>query len=402
MAPEVRWNDVPAEVAMNALQRLRLRWFIARGALGFGATLLEANYRIYLNHAKVIHHRDGRPVYSLSTPALFSGPSANMLARTLYRSIQNRNLPNLMSLAVNDECDARCQHCSFFRGVQDPTRSVMTTAQAREVIRQGQELGVSVLNFVGGEPLLREDLDELIRSVDKSLTTTVMFTNGSRLADRAASLRKAGLDSVYVSLDSADPAQHDKFRGTPGLFDAATAGIRRAIAAGLSTGIACTMTPESFGRGEMSRIVELGRTLGAHEVLVFDAMPTGRYAGREDLVDNTGWIEEMIQAAVPFNRDASYPGVLVWAYSAGFRAAGCACGTSYFYISPYGDVMSCDFNHAAFGNALTRPLYQIWDELTSREEFNQAAWGGCKVKNSHFRELESVVTDVRERSLVAR
>ncbi len=387
---------------IDALQRLRLRWFLARGALGFTSALLETSYRIYLNHAKVIHYRDGHPVYSLSSPALYSKPSANLLARSLYRTIQNRNLPNMMSMAVNDQCNAMCEHCSFFEGVDDPTRTVLTTEQASRVIRQGQELGVSVLNFVGGEPLLRKDLPELISAVDKDLSTTVLFTNGSILADRAASLRKAGLDSVYVSIDSADPAQHDHFRGTPGLFDKAVAGIDRALRLGLSTGISCTITPESFKRGEVGRIIELGKALGVHEVLLFDAMPTGRYSGRTDLIDNQVWVEEMIQAAVPYNQDASYPGVLVWAYTSGYRAVGCSCGTSYFYISPYGDVMSCDFNHAVFGNVLTTPLYQIWDSLTSRDEFNHSAWGGCKVKNSEFRELESVVTGVRERSVMSR
>jgi MoaA/NifB/PqqE/SkfB family radical SAM enzyme len=387
-------------VVGDAIQRLRFKWFLARGALGFSSALLETSYRIYLNHAKVIHYRDGHPVYSLSTPALYSRPSANLLARTLYRTIQNRNLPNMMSLAVNDVCNARCEHCSFFEGVEDPTRTVMTTEQTAEIIRQAQELGVSVLNFVGGEPLLRKDLPELIASVDKDLTTTIVFTNGSILADRAASLRKAGLDSVYVSLDSADAAEHDRFRGTKGLFDKAVAGIRKARLLGMSVGISCTITPESFARGEMAQIVELGRQLGVHEVLVFDAMPTGRYSARTDLVDNQGWVEEMIQAAVPFNRDPSYPGVLVWAYTSGYRAVGCSCGTSYFYVSPYGDVMTCDFNHAVFGNALSTPLYQVWDAMTSREEFNHAAWGGCKVKSSRFRELESVVTGMRERSVV--
>jgi MoaA/NifB/PqqE/SkfB family radical SAM enzyme len=387
-------------VVGDAIQRLRFKWFLARGALGFSSALLETSYRIYLNHAKVIHYRDGHPVYSLSTPALYSRPSANLLARTLYRTIQNRNLPNMMSLAVNDVCNARCEHCSFFEGVEDPTRTVMTTEQTAEIIRQAQELGVSVLNFVGGEPLLRKDLPELIASVDKDLTTTIVFTNGSILADRAASLRKAGLDSVYVSLDSADAAEHDRFRGTKGLFDKAVAGIRKARLLGMSVGISCTITPESFARGEMAQIVELGRQLGVHEVLVFDAMPTGRYSARTDLVDNQGWVEEMIQAAVPFNRDPGYPGVLVWAYTSGYRAVGCSCGTSYFYVSPYGDVMTCDFNHAVFGNALSTPLYQVWDAMTSREEFNHAAWGGCKVKSSRFRELESVVTGMRERSVV--
>ena len=387
---------------MDALQRLRFKWFLARGALGFTSTLLETSYRIYLNHSKVIHYRDGRPVYSLSTPALYSKPAANLLARSLYRVIQNRNLPNMMSLAVNDQCNARCEHCSFFEGVDDPTRTVMTTAQAADVIHQGQELGVSVLNFVGGEPLLREDLPDLIGAVDKDLTTTIVFTNGSKLAERAKSLRRAGLDSVYVSLDAANAIQHDHFRGTPGLFDAAVEGVKTALRVGLSTGISCTITPESFKRGELDRIIELGRSLGVHEVLVFDAMPTGRYSTRTDLVDNQGWVEELIKTAVPYNQDSKAPGILVWAYTSGYRAVGCSCGTSYFYVSPYGDVMSCDFNHAVFGNALATPLYQVWDSMTSLDEFNHAAWGGCKVKNSRYRELDTVVTGFREPRMVAR
>jgi MoaA/NifB/PqqE/SkfB family radical SAM enzyme len=378
------------------LERLRgalpFRWYLARHGLGYSAAFLEMAYRIYVNHDKVIHIRDGYPVRSLSTPAAFSRPSANMLARLLFGTIQNRNLPNMLSLAVNDECDARCPHCSFFGAVADRRRTPLTTAQMTRVIGEAQALGVSVLNLVGGEPLLRDDLPALLGAVDKSLTTTIVFTNGSHLAERVVELRRAGLDSVYVSLDDADAAAHDAFRGVPGLHAQALAGVERAKRAGLSVGLSCTITPESFAAGALPRLVELGRRIGVHEVLVFDAMPTGRYRGRTDLVDNEGWVEEMIQSVAPFNADRRYPGVLVWAYTAGHRAVGCACGTSYFYISPYGDVMPCDFNHAAFGNVLERPLYQLWDELTSRDEYHQSKWGGCKVKDSAYRALPSVAT----------
>jgi MoaA/NifB/PqqE/SkfB family radical SAM enzyme len=389
-------------VANGLRRRLRFKWVLATGALGFTSTLLETSYRVYLNHSKVIHYRDGYPVYSLSTPALYSKPAANLLARVLYRSISNKNVPNMLSLAVNDKCDARCEHCSFFGGVADPTRTVLTTEQVCEAIRQAQELGVSVLNFVGGEPLLRRDLPELISAVDKDLTTTVLFTNGSLLAAQAPNLRRAGLDSVYVSIDAADPAEHDRFRNAPGMFDKAVAGIKEAIRVGMTTGLACTMTPESFRRGELDRLIQLGKRLGVHEVLLFDAMPSGRYSDRADLIDNQGWVEEMIRATVPYNRDTSYPGVLAWAYTSGFRALGCSCGTAYFYLSPYGDVMSCDFNHAVFGNVLETPLYQIWDEMTSMDEFKQSAWGGCKVKTSRFLEKDSVITGARDGSVVAR
>jgi MoaA/NifB/PqqE/SkfB family radical SAM enzyme len=379
---------------MNTLiNQLRLKWFIARRTLGYTHDYVEHMYKIYLNHNKIIHFRDGYPVYSLSTPALFSKPAAHFLARSLYRTIQNKNIPNLMSFAVNDKCDAACAHCSFFSGVDDGSRQVLTLSQCRRVIKEGQQLGVSVINFVGGEPLLREDLPEIIKTIDKDQTTTVLFTNGSLLYERITELKKSGLDSVYISIDNADGEKHDQFRGKQGLYDQAIKGVERAKALGLSTGISCSITPEAFHAGELERIIELGKRIGIHEVLVFDTLPTGRYKHRTDLVDNTAWIDDMIDSLVPYNQDPSYPGLIAFAYMTSHRSVGCSCGTSYFYVSPYGDVMSCDFNHARFGNILEAPLYRIWDHMTSLSDFQQAKWGGCKIKDSEYLARETVAYD---------
>ncbi len=374
------------------LNSLRLQWFLATKALGYSTDFVETLYRIYLNHQKIIHFRDGYPVYSLSTPALFSKPAANFIARALYRTIQNKNLPNLMSLAVNDTCNVHCEHCSFFEAVEQPGRPSLDLGQMQQVIAQAQELGVSVINFVGGEPLLRPDLPELIRSVDKSRSTTILFTNGWHLAQRARDLRRAGLDSVYVSLDAADPVGHDLFRGQTGLFERAIAGIAAAKRAGFSVGISTTLTPESYARGEFTAMVELARRLRVHELLIFDALPSGRYQHRQDLVDDPHWIEAAIAAARPYNRDPRYPGIVFFAYFTSHRSVGCACGTSYFYVSPYGEIMSCDFNHTSFGNVTETPLWRLWEGLTNRPEFCQAKWGGCKVKDADFRRQYATVT----------
>jgi MoaA/NifB/PqqE/SkfB family radical SAM enzyme len=363
-------------------QALRLRWFLLRRGLDSSCAFVDVLYRIYLNHNKIIHFRDGHPVYSLSTPALFSGPAAHFIARTLYRGIQNRNLPNLMSIAVTDGCNARCGHCSFYDAVEEPGRPLLSLEQLRQVIRDGQQLGVSIINLVGGEPLLRPDLPEVIASVDKSLSTVLLFTNGWHLAERARELRRAGLDSVYVSLDGADAGSHDQRRGTPGLFGRALAGLKAARRAGLSVGISTTLTPEDWAAGELPRRVELARRVGAHELLVFDALPCGRLQHRDDLVDHGDWVEAMVRSADIWNADPRYPGVVFSAYMTSHRSVGCACGTSYFYLSPYGDVMSCDFNHAIFGNVLDQPLWQVWERLSRDPDFAQAKWGGCKVKDS--------------------
>lgn len=366
---------------MKMLDKLRLKWLMATKTLDYSAAATERMYRIYLNHGKVIHYRGGHPVFSLSSPALYTGPSANFFARQLYKSIHSKNTPNLMSFAVTGTCNATCAHCSFFSGTRKESRPELNLEQAKKVIRDAQELGVSVINFTGGEPLMRRDLPEIIGSVDKDLATTVLFTNGWFLEERCAELKRAGLDSVYVSLDSSDPAEHDRLRGVPGLSERAAAGLKKAIKTGFSTGLSCCVTPESFRDGELDRVIERAKDLGVHEVIVYDAAPTGRYAGREDLCGDNAWLEEMITATKKYNEDSSYPGVLVYAYTTSHRSVGCSCGVNYLYVSPYGDVCPCDFNHIVMGNLLERPLFEVWDKMTSLPDFSCAKWGYCRMKD---------------------
>ena len=368
-------------IIMSLINKLRFNYFTASHTLSYTNTYLKTIYRVYLNHNKVIHYRDGHPVFSLSTPALYSKPMANFLAQSLFRGIQNKNLPNLMSFAVNDECDANCEHCSFYEGVYEKNKKVVTLDQARKIIKSAQELGTSVINIVGGEPLMRQDLPEIIASVNKNTSCVILFTNGCFLSQRVAELRKNGLDGVYVSIDSADPSQHDSFRRKKGLFKRALDGISKAKGYGLSVGMSTTITKGDFNKGELDRIIELGKKIGVHEVLVFDAMPSGRYKDRRDLVDDQTWIEKMIRSVEKYNQDESYPGVLIYAYATSHRSVGCSGGTSYCYISPYGEMMPCDFNHQSFGSVLDEPFYKVWERMTSQEPFCSAKWGGCRIKD---------------------
>ena len=87
-----------------------------------------------------------------------------------------------------------------------------------------------------------------------------------------------------VSIDSYDPKVHDEYRRIPGLFDKAIKGIERAKKAGILVGISTYATREEYYDGSLEKILELGKNIGVHEIVVFDPVPTGKLMGKIDMI----------------------------------------------------------------------------------------------------------------------
>jgi cyclic pyranopterin phosphate synthase len=101
-----------------------------------------------------------------------------------------------------------------------------------EILRVAAKFEIRSVKFTGGEPLLRKDLLEIVRSVPAGMESS-LTTNGTMLADLAYGLRDAGLRRVNVSLDSLDPETYKKITGINRLSDV-LAGIDAALDAGLT------------------------------------------------------------------------------------------------------------------------------------------------------------------------
>jgi len=224
-----------------------------------------------------------------------------------------------------------------------------------------------------------------LNSVDKKRSTTLMFTNGWFLEKYAKNLKLAGLDSINVSLDHYIPHEHDKIRGKQGLFEHAIKGIIAAKKAKLTVAISCCIDKRALETGVLIRIIELAKRLKVNEVIVFDAIPTGAIADRKDLMGNKGWIGEILNISKKYNNKYDYPSVYPYAHVRSYKSLGCCGGTSFFYITPYGDICPCDFNPVIFGNVLETPLYILWDKLNSNEHFKKSAWNGCKLQDINYR-----------------
>jgi cyclic pyranopterin phosphate synthase len=141
----------------------------------------------------------------------------------------NRPVSNLR-VSLTPKCNLSCIYCHR-EGEKDPEAS-LTAAEIAEVLRVAAGFGIRSIKLTGGEPLLRPDLIEIVKSVPSGVESSIT-TNGTLLAGLAADLKQAGLRRVNVSIDSLDPATYKKIAGSDRLSDVLD-GIDAALATGLT------------------------------------------------------------------------------------------------------------------------------------------------------------------------
>ena len=156
-------------------------------------------------------------------------------------------------------CNLYCQHC--YAGADlDAAPGELTTAEGKQLLDELADYGVPVVLFSGGEPLVRDDLEDLVAHASDAGIRPVLSTNGTLATpERAAALRDAGLKYAGVSVDGM-PERNDAFRGEEGAFDAAVRGIENFLDAGLKTGLRYTITEKNAA--DMEPVVDLLSEVG--------------------------------------------------------------------------------------------------------------------------------------------
>jgi GTP 3',8-cyclase len=141
----------------------------------------------------------------------------------------NRPVSNLR-VSLTPKCNLSCIYCH--REGENLPGGPLSGAEIAEILRVAAGFGIRSVKFTGGEPMLRPDLIEIIKSVPDGMESSIT-TNGTLLAGLAVDLKQAGLRRVNVSIDSLDPATYKKIAGTDRLADVLE-GIDAAIATGLT------------------------------------------------------------------------------------------------------------------------------------------------------------------------
>jgi len=326
------------------------------------------------------------------------------------------------------QCNLKCKHC-YANATPYPAPDELTLEEKLNVVDQLDEAGVAAISFSGGEPLMNKDFWKVAEYAASKGFYISIATNGTLITENIAKrLKETGIRYVEVSLDGPNSEIHDEFRGVKNAFERAVRGIKNARDAGLSTGIATTIT--HYNLDILPEMIELARKLMVDRFIVFNFIPTGR--GKEIVKEDLSPIEreklmkylydEWEKGKMQiFSTCPAYARISITAMDKGtgdkvspthfaemeipaeFGGAakaltefigGCGAGRIYCSIEHNGDIQPCVFLPIKVGNVLKDGFTNVWknsevfNKLRDRDAENYACHtcsfryvcGGCRAR----------------------
>ncbi len=216
---------------------------------------------------------DAVPAPSPRQPDLILLPQAGA-ARPLVDAFQRRI--TYLRLSVTDRCDLRCSYCMPERMTFLPKKDVLSLEELYDLATGFIARGVTKIRITGGEPLVRRDIIDLFaalgRRLGHDLQELTLTTNGTRLAEHAEALAKAGVKRVNVSLDTLDRAKFAELTRRDSLPQVLE-GIAAAKAAGLKVKLNAVAL-KGVNEEELPDLIAWGHGQG-HDVTLIEVMPLG-------------------------------------------------------------------------------------------------------------------------------
>jgi MoaA/NifB/PqqE/SkfB family radical SAM enzyme len=172
-----------------------------------------------------------------------------MAARALWQ-MRVKKRPFVLSHGISARCNLRCDFCDYWRS----SKNEMSTPQIMKMLDEAQDFGIGVYNAWTAEPLMREDLPEILHHARSLGLTTSMVTNGLLLKKRIGDL--TDLDMLSVSVDGIKSYRSLRGIDLGPILD----GIRAAKKAGHEILMNCVISGKNVQ--ELGDLVQLAQSLG--------------------------------------------------------------------------------------------------------------------------------------------
>jgi AdoMet-dependent heme synthase len=275
---------------------------------------------------------------------------------------------------LTEKCNLACKHCYQ----EGRSKDELSFFEIKKVIAEASDMITAwsdargadfsrTMNITGGEPLLREDLFDILREIKQRGFKTHLLTNGALVTRKhAQELAGIGIDGVRVSIEGCEEV-HDAIRGN-GSFAAAVAGVENLIDAGLA--VTLNVSLSNLNASSLTKVIACGTHVGARRIGFSRLVPFGKGSSLLSEMLSPEQVKEMYaslfsleikgfeivtgdpiasQMKKPANGDAGDVAI-----------SGCAAGVSGLTLEPDGTVTPCRRMPIPIGNVRKDFLKEIW------------------------------------------
>lgn len=307
-------------------------------------------------------------------------------------------LPLWLLAELTYRCPLQCPYCSNpleFAAIKNE----LTTEQWRDVFKQSREMGAVQLGFSGGEPLVRQDLPELIEYAHQLGFYTNLITSGIGLTEaKIAQFKEAGLDHIQVSFQASDPVINDMLAGSRHAFEKKQEIAK--LVKKYDYPMVLNFVIHRHNIDQIADIIELCLELNADTVELAICQFYGwAYLNRQGLLPTKAQLERAEKITNEYRKklkSENNPCKLIFVVPDYYEERPKACmngwGSIFLTITPDGTALPC---HAArqlpmkFPNVQKMPLSEIWYKSTGFNHFRGDGWmpepcKSCPEKSKDF------------------
>jgi len=277
-------------------------------------------------------------------------------------------------------CPLQCPYCS------NPLqlaryREELDTSVWQRVLGEASELGVAQVHFSGGEPLLRRDLVELVRTArERNLYSNLSTGATSATAERLSELRAAGLDSLQISLLDSKAAGNDWLAGAPS-FEKKRAAV--AAARGLDFPITLNVVLHRLNLDRLEEIIDLAVAWQVDRLELAHTQYTGwAFRNRARLLPTRVQVERAAKLVAAAENKLAGRLQILHVLPDYFQQYPKAClngwGSTFLTVAPDGAVLPCqtarEIPQLSFPTVHDKSLAQIWQEDPVFQRFRGCDW----------------------------